>query len=76
MVLRAMAEAAGASLEVLRIDSCRLREADLQAIATRCPRLRTLSVAGCRGITDAGLQCIAAGCVGCAVRRFSRRCMM
>ncbi len=64
--LRAMAEAAGASLEVLRIDSCRVGEDDLRAIAARCPRLRTLAVAGCRGVTDAGLQYIVGGCVGCA----------
>ena len=61
-----MAEAANASLEVLRIDSCRVGEDDLQAIAARCPRLRTLSIAGCRGVTDAGLQYIVAGFVGCA----------
>ena len=61
-MLRAMAEAAGGSLEVLRIDSCRVGEDDLRAVAASCPRLRTLSIAGCRGVTDTGLQCIVAGC--------------
>lgn len=64
-VLCEVAASAGRHLQVLRADGCSVSDAVLGALAAHCPSLRVLSLVGCRGVTDAGLAMLAAGCPRC-----------
>ena len=55
-------------LRVLDVQTCSISDAGLRHIA-RMPQLRTLELYGCDGITDAGLQALAAGPVARSLRR-------
>lgn len=53
------APGAGSRLSRLILDGVTsIGDAELAAIVAACPRLRHLSIAGCRAITDAGLRCL------------------
>jgi hypothetical protein len=65
-VLCEVAAAAGRHLTSLRADGCSVSDAVLGALGTHCGGLGTLSLVGCRGVTDAGLAAVASGCPRCA----------
>ena len=64
-VLCEVAAAAGLHLTSLRADGCSVSDAVLGALGTNCGALGTLSLVGCRGVTDVGLAAVAAGCPRC-----------
>lgn len=68
-VLCEVAAAAGRHLTSLRADGCSVSDAVLGALGTHCGALGTLSLVGCRGVTDAGLAAVAAGCPRCVKER-------
>ena len=68
-VLCEVAAAAGRHLTSLRADGCSVSDAVLGALGTHCCGLGTLSLVGCRGVTDAGLAAVAAGCPRCMKER-------
>lgn len=70
-VLCEVAASAGRHLQVLRADGCSVSDAVLGALAAHCPSLRVLSLVGCRGVTDAGLAMLAAGCPRCDAEQFA-----
>lgn len=47
-------------LEALRLDACRLRPAQLSALASGCPRLSSLRLAGVAGLSDEALAALGA----------------
>lgn len=57
-----VAASAGARLRVLAVDGCSVSDAVLGAVGAHCPQLRRVSLVGCRGVTDAGLAALSAGC--------------
>ena len=50
------------SLTMLRVDGCDIRDAGIQAIAARCPKLEHITLDHSSSITDAALEALGAGC--------------
>ena len=49
-------------LRNLYLDNAHVGEEAAQAIALKCTKLEELSLPGCTGLTDTGLECIALAC--------------
>lgn len=57
-----LASLTGPHLSVLKLDGCYLHDDAAAYLALRCPLLHSLSVIGCKGLGNAGLQAFAQHC--------------